>query len=90
MSTQLLPVEVETFTVGQLKGRLVKHLFDRYDLGIKRGQVALHQGRKRLPERQPLVELTKQKFTVRFTENAPLTEADAVEILRHRSRNKFK
>lgn len=89
VSTQLLPVEEETLTVGGLKQRLVQDLFDRYKLGITRGQVRLHQGRRRIPESTPLLDLAEQRFAVRFTARAPLTVPDAVEVLRHRIRHKF-
>ncbi len=89
VATQLLPVEEETLTVGRLKQRLVQELFARYDLGISRGQVRLHQGRRRIRESTALLDLTDQRFTVRFADTAPLTVPDAVEVLRHRIRHKF-
>ncbi len=89
VATQLLPVEEETLTVGDLKRRLVQDLFARYDLGVTRGHVRLHQGRTRIRESTPLLELADQRFTVRFTDAAPLTVPDAVEVLRHRIRHKF-
>jgi hypothetical protein len=89
VATQLLPVEEETLTVGELKQRLVQDLFARYDLGVTRGQVRLHQGRQRIRESTPLLSLSDQRFTVRFADTAPLTVPDAVEVLRHRIRHKF-
>ncbi len=90
VATQLLPVQVANFTVGELKKRLVTDLFGRYELGLSRGQIAFFQGPRRIKEKTPLYELPEQKFTVRFKEGAPLTESDALEMLRYRIRHKFK
>jgi len=89
VATQLLPVEEETLTVGGLKQRLVQDLFARYDLGLSRSQVHLHQGRRRIRESTPLLSLSDQRFTVRFAANASLSVPDAVEMLRHRIRHRF-
>jgi hypothetical protein len=90
VSTQLLPVELSRLSVGDLKARLVKDLLRRYDLEITRGQVELTQSGRRVPERTPLSSLGERRFTVRFRPGAPVDEATAVELLRHRIRNRFK
>ncbi len=89
VSTQLLPVEVESMSVGALKARLVQELLQRYDLGLTRGQVTLLQEQRRVPELTPLASLASTEFTVRFRPGAPVSEEDALELLRHRIRNRF-
>ncbi len=89
VSTQLLPVELYRMTVGDLKARLVKELLQRYELGITRGQLELHQRGRRVPERTPLSALAERRFTVRLRAGAPMDEPTAVELLRHRIRNRF-
>lgn len=90
VSTQLLPVELYRMTVGDLKARLVKELLQRYELGITRGQLELHQRGRRVPERTPLSALAERRFTVRLRAGAPVDESTAVELLRHRIRNRFR
>jgi hypothetical protein len=90
VATQLLPVQVASGTVGDLKKLLFKDLFDRYQLGVKRGQVRLLRGKKPVPERTALEDLDHNQFVVRFAKDAPMNEADALEMLRHRIRNRFK
>ncbi|MEE8409983.1 MAG: hypothetical protein V3T05_10280 [Myxococcota bacterium] len=87
---QLLPTQVERMTVGQLKRRLLTDLFNRYDLGLRAKQVHLMQRRKRINERTALSTLDVTQFSVKLTSDAELTVGDAVELLRHRIRNRFK
>ena len=90
VATQLLPVQIDSWTVGDLKKMLFRDLFNRYDLGLSLKDVRLHQDNKIVREGTPLGDLTKTSFTVRFNPGTPVNEADAVELLRHRIRNRFK
>jgi hypothetical protein len=90
VATQLLPVEVEKLTVKGLKDRLFGDLLERYELGLKKATVSLWQGREPLSDRTALASLTRRDVTVRLDRDAPLTAAEAVELLKHRIRNRFR
>lgn len=90
VAIQLVDAQVEAMTVGDLKERLFTDVFDRNDLGVERGQVALAQAGEPVDEDVPLYEIDERAFTVTFTEDAPVSVADAVEMLRHRIRTRFK
>ncbi|HSI04693.1 MAG TPA: hypothetical protein VLC93_09465 [Myxococcota bacterium] len=89
VAMQLLPVQVEKMTVGELKKRFFEDTFERHQIEVTRGQVALYQGDRKVPERTRLAELDERGFTVRF-EDTKLRERDALELIRHRIRNRFK
>lgn len=90
LATQLLPVEVDAMTVGDLKRRLHEDLFVRYDLEVRRGQLALVQDGRRVREATPLSILDDTAFTLRFAADVETSEAEALELLRHRVRNRFR
>ncbi|MEK7705658.1 MAG: hypothetical protein AAB426_11915 [Myxococcota bacterium] len=87
---QLLPVQAEEMTVGDLKHRLVGDLFERYEIAVAPKQVELWQEGRKRGDSARLTSLDARSFVVRFAEGAPLAEADAVETLRHRVRQKFR
>lgn len=89
VAMQLVPVQVDALTVGDLKQRLVQDIFARHDIEISRSVVQLRQADKRVSEATPLAELDEQTFVVRFTEAAPHDEAEALEMVRHRIRTRF-
>ena len=82
--------KARAMTVGDLKERLFADVFDRNDLGVERSQVAFEQAGEPVAEEAPLLEIDERTFTVIFAADAPLSLADAVEILRHRIRTRFK
>ncbi|MEM6730106.1 MAG: J domain-containing protein [Myxococcota bacterium] len=90
IATQLVPPELDEMTVGDLKRRLVEDVLERHEIEVTRGQVELHQDDVRVLERTPLADLEAQVFTVKFTPDAEWSERDAVELIRHRVRNRFK
>lgn len=90
IATQLLPVQVESYTVGELKKRFCADTFERHGVEVGRAQVQLWQGSKKLSERTPLADLDEQRFLVRFVEGTKLDERDALELIRHRIRTRFK
>ena len=89
VATQLVPAEVERLTVRKLKDRLFKDLFDRYELGLEKAQVSLWQGKAALDVRTRLSDLERRELVVRLDRDAPITAAEAVELLKHRIRNRF-
>ena len=90
VAIQLVDAQVEKMTVGDLKARLFADVFDRNDLGVERSQVAFEQAGEPVAEEAPLLEIDERTFTVTFAADAPVSVADAVEILRHRIRTRFK
>ncbi len=89
VATQLVPYQVDTLDVGALKKRFVDDIFTRYDLGVSRGMVHLVQEGARVTERTPLAALETRTFRVRFGPDAEISEADALELVRHRIRTRF-
>ncbi len=89
VAMQLLPIQVEKLTVGELRKRFFEDTFERHQIEVTRGQVALYQGDRKVPDRTRLAELDERGFTVRF-EDTKLRERDALELIRHRIRNRFK
>ncbi|MEM6533774.1 MAG: J domain-containing protein [Myxococcota bacterium] len=90
IATQLVTVEVESMTVGDLKRRFVEDVLARHEIEVSRSQVELHIEDARVLERTPLRDLESQTFEVRFAADSDWTESDAVELIRHRVRNRFK
>lgn len=89
VAVQLLPVQVEKLSVGDLKKRFCEDTFERHQIEVTRGQVALYQSERKVAERTRLVDIEERSFVVRF-DGAKLRERDALELIRHRVRNRFK
>jgi hypothetical protein len=90
VSTQLLPAQLESLTVGQLKRRFVEDVLTRHGIALGERQVKLVQGRAPVPERRPLADCTSRTFSVAFTEGAKMTVAEALERVRYRIRTRFR
>jgi hypothetical protein len=90
VAIQLVDAQLEAMTVGDLKERLFTDVFDRNELGVAREHVAFEQAGEPVAEDLALQDVDERTFTVTFTQDAPLSVADAVEILRHRIRTRFK
>ena len=89
LSTQLVPVQLDAMTVGNLKRQIVEDLFLRHDVQIKPKNVQLAQDEKRVKERTPLTDMADQTFRVHLTPDAGVTDTEALEIIRHRVRTRF-
>lgn len=87
--TQLLPVEADAMTVGDLEQRIFTDLLERYEIPIRRGQLCLEQGNGRVSEKTPLSALDDHAFNLVFAKTVDLEEADAAQLLRHRIRHRF-
>lgn len=90
IATQLLPVEVDRLRVGDLKQRVVADVLERHGIDIAAGHIELHQNGARVLERTPVADLSDASFTLRFSSEAEWSERDAVELIRHRVRNRFR
>ena len=53
-------------------------------------QVELAQNGKRVPASRQLADLDENTFDVQFAKDAPVSVADALEMIRHRVRNRFR
>jgi hypothetical protein len=89
VAIQLVDAQLDTMTVGDLKGRLFTDIFDRNHLGVERAHVALEQVGAPVADEVSLLDVDERTFTVTFTPDASVPVADAVEILRHRIRTRF-
>lgn len=87
---QLLPKQVESLRVGDLKERFVADVLTRYAIEIEAVHVALLQDGKRVNEKAKLADFQNHSFTVQFSDEAKMREADALELIRHRVRARFR
>ena len=89
IAMQLVPQQVETLSVGDVKKRLVQDVFTRHEIEITPSGVQLFQNNKRVRDSTPLHTLEAPRFEVRFAAGAKLSETDALELVRHRIRTRF-
>ena len=90
VSVQLLPVQLERMTVGQLKRRFWVDVLERHGVPVPLKAVRLLQSRRPVPERRKLTDLERQELVVAFSERAKVSVADALETIRHRIRTRFR
>lgn len=89
IAMQLVPQQVETLTVGDIKKRLVQDIFTRHAIEVAATEVQLHQKGKPVRDGTALHRIETPRFAVRFTADAKLSESDALELVRHRIRTRF-
>jgi len=89
VALQLLPMQVESMRLVDLKRRVFDDVFARHALELTLEQLELWQDKKRLRDTLPLSELLDQTLVLRFTADVKQSEADALEIVRHRVRTRF-
>ncbi|HEY3586074.1 MAG TPA: hypothetical protein VGK85_02930 [Myxococcaceae bacterium] len=90
VSVQLLPVQLERMTVGQLKRRFWSDVLERHGVPVPLQAVRLLQGRRPVQERRKLADLDRQEFVVSFEEKAKVSVTDALETVKHRIRTRFR
>jgi hypothetical protein len=90
VSVQLLPVQAERTTVGQLKRRFWSDVLERHGVPVPLDSVRLLQGRRPVLERRKLADLDRQEFVVAFGDRARVSVPDALETVRHRIRTRFR
>ncbi len=90
VSTQLLPVQLETTTVLELKRRFVADVLVRHGVDVREKQVRLLQARKPIPERRLLADCPSRTFAVAFAPGTKVSLADALEQVRYRIRTRFR
>ena len=90
VSLQLLPVQLERMTVGQLKRRFWSDVLERHGVPVPLHAVRLLQARRPVQERRRLADLDRQEFVVSFGEKARVSVADALETVKHRIRTRFR
>ena len=90
VSVQLLPVQVERMTVGQLKRRFWSDVLERHGIPVRADTVRLLQASRPAQERRKLADLDRREFVVSFGEKSSLSVADALETVKHRIRTRFR
>jgi len=90
VSMQLLPVQLERMSVGQLKRRFWSDVLERHGVPVPLQVVRLLQARRAVPDRRKLADLDRQEFVVSFGEKARVSVTDALETVKHRIRNRFR
>jgi hypothetical protein len=90
VAVQLLPVQLERMTVGQLKRRFWADVLERHGIPVPLNAVRLLQARRPVQERRKLADLERQEFVVGFGERAGVSVGDALETVRHRIRTRFR
>jgi hypothetical protein len=88
--TQLLPLQVEVMKVGELRQRVFADVFERYEVELEPDHLWLTQAGERVGDDRPLGELESTTFVVELAPEAKLRPDEALEVLRHRVRNRFK
>ena len=89
IAMQLVPQQIETLTVGDVKKRLVQDVFTRHEIEVTANMVQLYQKNKLVRDGTALHRIETPRFEVRFVADAKLSEADALELVRHRIRTRF-
>jgi len=87
---QLLPLQVDALSVGQLRRRVFDDVFRRYQLEIELEQLELVQDGAVVGDDEALNQRPSTSFVIRLTEGAPLRADEALEVLLHRVRNRFR
>jgi hypothetical protein len=90
VSTQLLPAQLETTRVLELKRRFVADVLVRHGVDVRDKQVRLLQARKPVPERRLLADCPSRTFSVAFAKGTKVSLADALEQVRFRIRTRFR
>jgi hypothetical protein len=90
VSTQLLPAQLETLTVGELKHRFFEDVLARHGVDVRAKQVRLLHGRSPVPERRLLADCQSRVFSVAFLPGTKVSLADALEQVRFRIRARFR
>ncbi|MGO9829576.1 MAG: hypothetical protein ACLPJH_05505 [Myxococcaceae bacterium] len=90
VSTQLLPVQLETLSVGQLKRRFFDDVLARHGVEVSEKQLRLLQARQRVPERRLLADCPRRTFSVAFAAGSKVSVSDALQQVRFRIRNRFR
>ena len=90
VSVQLLPVQLERMTVGQLKRRFWSDVLERHGVPVPLRAVRLLQGRRPVQERRKLADVDRQEFVVSFGEKTRVSVTDALETVKHRIRTRFR
>jgi hypothetical protein len=90
VSTQLLPAQLETLHVAQLKHRFVEDVLLRHSVDVAERQVRLLQSGKPVPERRSLADCQGRSFQVAFVKGTKLSVAEALEQVRFRIRTRFR
>jgi len=87
---QLLPLQVEALNVGKLRRRVFEDVFRRYELEVELEQLRLVQDGAVVSDRELLSQRGSTSFVVELDESAPVREDEALEMLLHRVRNRFR
>jgi len=90
VSLQLLPVQLERMTVGQLKRRFWADVLERHGVPVPVDAVRLLQARRPVQERRKLADLDRREFVLAFGDKAGVSVGDALETVRHRIRTRFR
>jgi hypothetical protein len=84
---QMLPAERERLTAGKLRRRLHELYFAAYGLAVPPAALHLRAGRSEL---EPSARVPEGPVTVAFGREAPISEPQALELLRARIERRFR
>lgn len=87
---QLLPEQLAEMPVGELRRRVFDDLFKRYELEVELEHLLLTQKGAPIADETPAGELESTSFLIRLAPESPLREGEALEVLRHRVRSRFR
>jgi hypothetical protein len=87
---QLLPLQVARMKVGELRRLVFDDLFRRYELEVEPEEVMLAQDGASVPDAERLGERKSATFVIQLSSQAKVREGEALEVLLHRVRNRFR
>ncbi len=87
---QLLPEQLDAMRLGELRRRVYDDVFKRNELEVALEHLLLAQEGAPLPDEAPVGELASTPFVIRLAPESPLREGEALEVLRHRVRSRFR
>lgn len=90
VATQLLPSQLETLSVGELKRRFVEDVLLRHGVEVAERQVRLLQAGRPVPPKRLLADCPARTFSVAFAAGTRVSVADALEKVRFRIRTRFR
>lgn len=90
IALQLLPIQVEEMTVGDLRARFHRDVIEKNGVEVPLEQVSLMHGGQTLDDGTELLDLVGRSFDVAFANDASVTAAEALELIRYRIRHRFR
>lgn len=90
VATQVTPDNPNINSVGHLKARLLQDVFTRHDVSLELKHLQIFQDGKKVNDYRQLRDFDNRVFQVALAEESPIKLNDALELVQHRIRTRFK